>query len=320
MQSLAPYPKDVLNAGLCDWYAVEPKSVVRLAALWALPSFPTTTDSNKNADKEYAKFLALAVGDWDLLNKQAAQHPDHPYILEATPEAALTYKTEDQLLDAFAQANLSTKSSTAPSLWSQLPAYLESKDTWLVDTAADLVAESAPASEAAIFKKYMGSEFRLPIRMAALASTMRATTQPGDRQSQKAAWSALLNEALSQTCSPPYLLEVLSASPWSIGDDQWVNKDNRQLTIRRLLWLLPWADEQQTRHLLSLLKDCDPDIVTKEIVDWYGIEPDEMVRRKVQEYPPVEGIKYKPLLDLAKQDWDETNKSLAEEALNKLGP
>jgi hypothetical protein len=82
--------------------------------------------------------------------------------------------------------------------------------------------------------------------------------------------------------------------------------------------MLAGSNEAEAAALLKLFQGCDESLVTDEVVNWYSVETDETVRRKVLEYPPVTGSKYKPLLDLAKQDWDETNKSLAQKALDKL--
>jgi hypothetical protein len=159
-----------------------------------------------------------------------------------------------------------------------------------------------------------------PQVMLNLLDEMQKSNNP---QEYKARWSATFNSLLAQPVCPPEFKEVMLASPWPVSDAQWISPANQRLTVRRALRLMVDLNDAQALQIMHSISGCPAPMLGEELCRWYSVEPDPLNRRRVLSDIPSMGnnpTQFKPLLELAKQDWDEKNKSLADEALKNLKP
>lgn len=247
-----------------------------------------------------------------------------PALAHKTP-AALRKATE-----ALSKKILAARSTYGPSedpnaLLFLLP-YLDSSSDALRDEAATLIVEVPLAMRASAFTKYLSEKYPVNVRMAALYRSLLCRLSdeerlqakpflPAFRKRMRPVWSKLINELVGGDITPPYFTEVMAAMR---GTD-WrplIEPEKQGIIARRILRVLPDAKDKRIYKVLFTLE------APREMAAWYQVESDPKNRlallgkiRSLSDWldwsQRKTRVRFQPLLDVAKKDWDPESAKLA---------
>ncbi len=251
------------------------------------------------------------------------------------PAPALAHKTPAALrkaTEALSKKILAARSTYGPSedpnaLLFLLP-YLDSSSDALRDEAAKLIVELPLAMRASAFTKYLSEKYPVNVRMAALYRSLLCRLSraelvqekpflPGFEKRMGPVWSKLINELAGGDITPPYFTEVMVALACTgTIRTELIQAEKQGIIARRILRVLPDAKDKQDYHLWRVLISLEA--APRELVAWYQVESDPKTRRvllsKMRKFDWSRRntrIRFQPVLDVAKKDWDPQNAKLA---------
>jgi len=143
---------------------------------------------------------------------------------------------------------------------------------------------------------------------------------PGFEKRMGPVWSKLINELAGGQITPPYFTEVIVALACTgTIRTELIQAEKQGIIARRILRVLPDAKEKEISDRWNLLFCLD---APRELAAWYQVESDPKTRavllRRMKMLSSWLGlsrrktqIRFQPLLDVAKKDWDPENAKLA---------
>ncbi len=203
--------------------------------------------------------------------------------------------------------------------------YLDSGTDALRDEAIKLIVELPHAIRASAFTKYLSEKYPVNVRMAALYRSLLCRLSraellqekpfaPAFRKRMAPVWSKHINELVAGDITPPYFMEVMV----TLHHTDWrelIKPEKQSIIARRILRVLRDAKDEKS-DLWNVLFALEA--APRELVAWYQVESDPKTRRALLTKMRIfdwsqrkTRVRFQPVLDVAKKDWERENAKLA---------